>query len=174
MPIWKVYPLLLVGNSKPYQGGIVCPFSVRNCYNPPSPPYQGGIVCPFSVRNCYNPPSPPYQGGIVCPFSVRNCYNPPSPPYQGGNGDAAYPLEMSLRFLPSTSSASLRHCVKLLFHSCGFAWIGGWLALFTFHVPNQNNSYFNNRHSIGPLYSVNRFAVRSPIDFANFRLPVNR
>ena len=67
---------------------------------------------------------------------------------QGGNGDAAYPLEMSLRFLPSTpllemslrflprngdaayplnSSAFLRHCVKLLFHSCGFAWIGGWL-----------------------------------------------
>ena len=39
---------------------------------------------------------------------------------------------------------------------------------------NQNSSYFNNRHSIGPLYKVNRFAVRSPIDFANFRLPVNR
>ena len=39
---------------------------------------------------------------------------------------------------------------------------------------NQNSSYFNNRHSIGPLYNVNRFAVRSPIDFANFRLPVNR
>ena len=98
---------------------------------------------------------------------------------QGGNGDAAYPLEMSLRFLPSTpllemslrflprngdaayplnSSASLRHCVKLR-------------ATYSFF---QNNSYFNNRHSIGPLYSVNRFAVRSPIDFANFRLPVNR
>ena len=46
----------------------------------------------------------------------------------------------------------------------------------TFHASrfNQNSSYFNNRHSIGPLYNVNRFAVRSPIDFANFRLPVNR
>ena len=38
----------------------------------------------------------------------------------------------------------------------------------------QNNSYFNKRHSIGPLYNVNRFAVRSPIHFANFRLPVKR
>ena len=66
------------------------------------------------------------------------------------------------RFLASSFSPPRPLCL------CG--------VFITFHASrfNQNNSYFNNRHSIGPLYNVNRFAVRSPIDFANFRLPVNR
>ena len=66
------------------------------------------------------------------------------------------------RFLASSFSPPRPLCL------CG--------VFITFHASrfNQNSSYFNNRHSIGPLYNVNRFAVRSPIDFANFRLPVNR
>ena len=83
------------------------------------------------------------------------------------------PLErgQSLSFFFSPSSASLRLCVKLFFIRVD------WRMACSFHVSRitfQNRSYFNSRHSIGPLYSVNRFAVRSPIHFANFRLPVNR
>ncbi len=111
--------------------------------------------------------SPPNGLGDPTPTDSTSLYHLPIFPYPGGT---CRPSE-ALGYL--VYAACYKHAAPLglntrlpvLSFSC-----------LTFHASrfNQNNSYFNNRHSIGPLYSVNRFAVRSPIDFANFRLPVNR
>ena len=123
------------------------------------PPNGLGDPTPTDSTSLCHLPIFPYPGGTCRPAGALGylvyaaCYKHAAPL---GLND---PLP---RFLAFSFSPPRPLCL------CG--------VFITFHASrfNQNSSYFNNRHSIGPLYNVNRFAVRSPIDFANFRLPVNR
>ena len=119
--------------------------------------------------------SPPNGLGDPTPTDSTSLCHLPIFPYPGG---ACRPAG-ALRYL--VYAACYKHAAPLgLNDPLRRDWDSKQSAVnllgITFHASrfNQNNSYFNNRHSIGPLYNVNRFAVRSPIDFANFRLPVNR